>query len=424
MLNSSYTKAVDGVKTVSSPNDRVYRIESMFPEIINLEDFPTEILLSIFATLDDLELFHVAISSHRFEPIAQTVFEQRYRNKYFVINGAFKRGTYQQLIKHFGGCIRAFEFRDLHNIDKNHWAVRLLNGFQTQKLYFVNCDFENVKNALSRHKHITHLAFRGGCAYGFARLSGFHNLKEFTMYHFDGIYYTECKQVIMENRQLEHIEIVDDSFYNPLEMIECASQYSKHLNQLRVVNEAMPLQMPSDDVMNDMLDLTKRLVSLGISTDNQSFQLLQRLSLSCENIKRLALFHVDHTLENRMIDVIGSFGRIESLSLVLKTYEEGIVSIVKKLPNLLHLSVTYRCRTPSSNNYILSLLRECTSLEEIIVDTHQDKFKPKQPKLNEEFHGEFNEVTLNRPKIVRLELKEEGKSIAIVSNKAANRSTS
>lgn len=386
----------------------------------NLVYMPIEILLKIFATLNDVELLHVAGTCTRFGPIAQLVFDERYATKYFVIQSKHKKLMYENLIEQFHSGIKSIEIHKISKIANGHWIMQILRNCHIDRIKFVDCSFANVKNSLSNHKNLTHLSFQGGCGYSFVKLPYLHNLKEFKVYHFDGMYYADYMQVIGNNRQLKVIEIIDDSVNEPCEIFDCIHQCHHTLDQLRVINEAKPLRLLSTNAFNAFESVSKCVESLGISTDNKSIECLRRLSISCKNITRLELYHVDHTLSNEIAEFIGMFEQVKSLSLIFKSYEDGIVSIAEKLPNLNHLSLKYRCRTPTSNNYILTLLQKCENLMNIVVDTHIDRFKPKQPSITTAFLNDFNKTTKNRQGLVIFELNEEGRKIATVQNKKNN----
>lgn len=401
-------------ENIQISNEEILNHDEMVPSTTNLLCMPNEILLNIFAALNDTELLHVACTCTRFEPIAKLVFEQRYTTEYFVIQRKYKQSTCEALIEQFHNIIKAIEIHEVSEIDNRHWLMNSLSKCPIERIKFVDCNFENVKNALSNHKQITHLSFHGGCGYSFVKLPYLHNLKEFKVHHFDGMYYADYMQVIRNNRQLNVIEIVDDSVNEPCEMFELVQQYHQNLKELCVINEAKPLKLLSTNALNSFENVSKCIESLDISTDNTSTEYLRRLSLGCKKITRLKLFHVDHTLSNEMVDIVGLFDQIESLSLVLKTYEEGVVSIADKLTNLNHLSLTYRRRTPTSNDYILTFLRRCEKLTNIAVDTHIDRFKLKQPEITEKFRNDFIVITKNRHSLVIFKLKEEGKIIATI----------
>lgn len=390
----------------TNSKETAYVIDGMFRRIDNLDLFPTEILWSIFRTLNDADLYSMAISCDRFGCIAETVFKQRYANKYFVIRRSHSKC--QKQIEYIGKFIDSFEIRDFTHLDQNHWIIRLLNRFSTKKLYFINCDFEHVEKALQKFENITHLALDGGCGYGFARLPNFCHLKEFKLSYFEGMYFSECEKVIKSSHNLESIDIVGDVFSIPWHIVNCVYENAKNLIKFRLINDAKAVNTQSIDAIEEFVNRLKTIISLGISTDNRCVQLLQRLSSNCKCIKHLELFHVDHTLSNEMTQVIGSFDTIDSLALVFESYEDGIVTIVENLPNLRHLSVTYRVYTPSNNDYILLLLRKCETLETIVMDT----FKPNQPILEISFRNEFNRILQNRLKRVKLEIKVKGKIIA------------
>lgn len=399
-------------ETIQIPDEEIRSQDEKILPLSKLICMPIEILLKIFAALNDADLLNVAGTCTRFEPIAQLVFDERYASKYFVFEGKYKKSMYEKLIEQFHSGIKAIKVQKIEEISNRHWAMHFSRKCPIERLKFVDCNFSNVKGALKSHKNLTHLSFKGGCGYSFVKLAYLHNLIEFKVHHFDGIYYADYIQVIRNNRQLKVIEIIDDSVNEPYEIIECIHQCQQNLDRLCVINEAKPLKLPSTEAVNAFESVAKCVQSLGISTDNQnSIECLRPLSINCKNITGLELFHVDHTLSSEIAEVIGLFEHVESLSLVFKSYEEGILSIVEKLPNLNHLSLKYRCRTPTSNDYVLTMLQKCENVRKIVVDTHIDRFKPKQPSISETFVDEFIELTVNRDGLVIFELKEEGKKL-------------
>src|ERR1044071_8929123 len=70
----------------------------------NLEHFPIEILMRIFADVDDIGLLHLSITSCRFEKIAKIVFTERYANEYFTIDDESdeRKEIYEEQFSRFG----------------------------------------------------------------------------------------------------------------------------------------------------------------------------------------------------------------------------------------------------------------------------------------------------------------------------------
>lgn len=400
------------------PDEKISSRDEEISPLPKLICMPNEILLKTFAALNDAELLNVAGTCTRFEPIAQNVFDERYASKYFVIEGKYKKSMCEKLIEQFHSGIKSIEVQKIKNIANRHWVMQIARKCPTERLKFVDCVFASVKSALSSQSNLTHLSFQRGCGYSFVKLPLLHNLREFKVHHFDGMYYADYIQVIGNNRQLKVLEIIDDSVNEPYEIFACVHRYQLNLDQLRMINEAKPLKLESPEAVNAFESVSKSVESLGISTDNKnSIECLRQLSISCTNIKQLELFHVDHTLSSEIVEVLELFEQVESLSLIIKSYEEGVVSIVEKLPNLSRLSLKYRCRTPTSNEYVLTMLQKCKNLRKIVVDTHIDRFKPKQPNVNAAFYDEFFKITESREDLVSFELKEEGRKIASVDNK-------
>lgn len=94
-----------------------YRID--FPNIDNLEYFPTELLLPIFGGLNDNELLYAALMSHRFKNIAKEVFKKKYEDKCFVIKRSSRQPTnYHEIFSTFGSSIRAVKINEIFSINK------------------------------------------------------------------------------------------------------------------------------------------------------------------------------------------------------------------------------------------------------------------------------------------------------------------
>lgn len=377
---------------------------------------PTEILLKIFAVLDDFELLQVAGTCIRLESIAQNAFSQRYAAKYFTVNGKYTESAYETMIQQFHDGIKSIEVHKIDRIDEKHWLTKILGKCHIERLKFVQCNFENVRNALINHPNLTHLTFDGGRGNSFVKLPYLHRLREFKMRHFDGMYYADCVQVIRNNLQLRVIEIVDDSFNNPCEIIDCVYAYHLNLDRLCVINEAKPLRLSTIEELDEFQTVAQSVESMGISIDIASVGWLRRLSANCKNLTRLELFHVGHTLRNGFAEIIASFQQIKSLTLDLRVYEAVIVSIAEKLPNLNELSLKYRCQTPTSNDYILTLLQKCEKLNRIVVDARINCFQTRQPVVTTTFRNNFRKSTESRQDAVIFESKENGRTITTVTN--------
>lgn len=380
------TESNDIENTVEKNHE--YNTDVKFSKVANLEYFPAEVLLDIFANLDDIGLLYMALSCNRFGHIAKTTFEERYANNCFVIKNDPSE-TIEAIIKYFSSCIKKVEAHYLDKVDESHSIIELLVKCPIRELAFHSCNFENMKSALAKFQNVTHLSFHKCNVCGFARLLGFRNLKELKALHVNGVYYTEWNQVITNNQHLEAVEIIDDSVYDSWEIMKFSTEHSI-LKKLHVINQRMALQFPSDDIVDNFLSATNYLNSLGISTDNRSMPFLRLISSKCKYIKRIKLFHVDHTLSNEIIEDFGSFDRIEQFSLVLESYEEN------KIPNL-----------------ILSLLRKCANLEKIVISTHKGQFVPKDSDFGADFQDKFNKIVQNRLKTVIVKLNQ---TIMIISS--------
>lgn len=100
------------------------------PNIDNLEYFPINVWLNIFAKTDDIGLLYLSEIRSRFATITPIVFEERYAIKYFVVNGERYGGDheiYSAQFDHFGKFIKAIEVNYIIVvIDENHWLMEIL----------------------------------------------------------------------------------------------------------------------------------------------------------------------------------------------------------------------------------------------------------------------------------------------------------
>lgn len=393
-------------------------IDDEAPIPINLSYMPMEILLKIFADLSDFELLQVAGTCKRFESIAQIHFTERYATKYWVIDWTYTESTYELLIEQFQQEIKSIEAHMFAGIDENHWLITTLRKCRhIEGLKFIRCEFDNLKNALIDHPNLTHLTFQGGICFGFSKLPYLHNLKEFKALHFAGLYHMDYLRLIENNSRLKVIEIVNDSFFDKTyEIFECIYEHHRSLDQLHLINEGRALEFQSTNAADVVESVSKGVKSLGISIDHNSIQYLQRLGSNCKNITSLELFHNGIGLGNEMVKAIASFEQMKSFSLTTWSYEEDIISIMEQLPNLKQLSLTYRDNMPTSNDYILTLLQKCKSLNHIIADTYNSILLT-QPPITDEFRGNFKKITENRRDLVIFEVKKCGIKLTTVTNK-------
>lgn len=114
----------------------------------NLDRFPVEVLLEIFANVDDADLLCLADTCRRFEPIAETAFRDRYGDSYYVIDGeecTHSRDMYSAQLNRFGKDVNAIQVSDAVGIDANHWVAKILQEHinRIQKLEFYYCEFKS-----------------------------------------------------------------------------------------------------------------------------------------------------------------------------------------------------------------------------------------------------------------------------------------
>lgn len=422
--------------------------DGLFPKITNLEYFPVEILLNIFTLVDDDSLLKTSFASTRFELIVQAVIKERYANEHFVIasDSEKRREQCHALLSHFGGNIKGVSIHGVRNIDEHHWMIEMLNAYTTQikRLQFFECHFKNAENILSHHLDVTHLTFQKCTADAINHMPNFCHLRHFEARDFIDIENSSYEQIIRNNPQLESL-VASNSNEDPLQIIMAVEKYSKHLKKLHLTNDSESLQFSSARLTDQFMHTTNQLESLGISICNHSAELLRMLSTHCRNVKCFEVVHTGGDLSNEVIEALRSFKKITKLSLTLTSYEDDIDSLLKSFPKLRELSITLRLEMPPTSDFLLSLLRECPELRRITVNSikrqywhsfnemfHQDGYddeieddhtlehmpdtedNPIKRNINVRFHNEFVDITRNR--FAKLELKENSKTISIVSN--------
>lgn len=442
---------IETMQVDSRSHDCISHINGLFPKITNLEYFPINILLNIFEMLDDNSLLYVASTGHRFDAIAQTIFKEKYANTYFVIPNDLCNKQQQQkraLINYFGKHINGIEANGLFNIDENHWMIEMLNeqpAINLKKIRFIECHFKNADSILSQYIKITHLTFQKCTADTIIQMPVLRDLKHFEVRDCMDIHDMSYKRIIKHCSQLESLIICNyNADYH--EIIPCVSKYLKKLRKLNLANESdtMNFLQESSNLSQNFLDTVKRLDSLGISVDSDSVPFLKWLRPHCKNITDIELVHINGEMNNEMIAEIRSFNNITTLSLRLDSYQENFEFVLKSFSHLRELAIAFRYEMSPNHNLILPLMRECNGLEKITIDflkryinseiemifpfiyedddqeneqvpelVPNDEYNPIKCSINVQFYAEFIEIMKNRH--AKLELKENGKTIAMVS---------
>lgn len=146
-------------------------INSLFPNIYNLEYFPIQVLLKIFVPVDDGGLLNLARNSSRFESIAQIVLNGRYTTKYFLLNESdYKMQSFQNSFQFFGSESKAIEAISDVTGREDNWIVSLLNranNHEKLKLDLGRINESTNEFLLCQHvnSNITHLTLRIGRGY-------------------------------------------------------------------------------------------------------------------------------------------------------------------------------------------------------------------------------------------------------------------
>lgn len=434
-----------------SHDSAICHINGLFPKITNLEYFPSNSLSHIFGMLDDNSLLCVALTSHRFDTIVQSIFKGKYARKYFVIPNEICHKQQQQkraLFEYFGKYINGIEATGLCNIDENHWLIEMLNEqphINLQRLRFIECHFKNADSILSQYMKITHLTFQKCTADTIIQMPVFRDLKHFEVRDCMDIHDLSYKRIIKHCLQLESLTICN---YNAdyREIIPCVNKYSKRLRKLNLANESetMNFLQESSTLSQEFLATVNHLDSLGVSVDGDSVAFLKWLRPHCKNITNIELIHINGEMTNEMIAEIRLFDNITTLALRLDSYQDNFEFALGSFPKLRELTVAFRYEMSPNHDLVRSLVRECCRLNRITIDflkryinseiemifpfIQEDEEQENDQELdlvanheyhlnkcsiNVQFYTEFIELMQNKD--AKLELKENGKTISVVS---------
>lgn len=436
----------------SESHDSICHINGLFPKITNLEYFPEYVLMKIFRILDDNSLLSVALSCHRFDIIVQAIVKEKYMNSYFVIPNEIGSQQQQQkraIFNYFGKHINGIEANSLCNIDEHHWLIEMLNEhphIHLKKLRFIECHFKNADSILLQYMKITHLTFLKCTADTIIQMPVFRDLTHFEVRDCMDIHDLSYKRIIKHCSQLECLIICN---YNAdyREIIPSVNKYLKKLRKLNLANESdtMNFLQESSTLSQEFLETVNRLDSLGISVDSESVPFLKWLRPHCRNITDIELIHINGEMANEMIAEIRLFNNITTLSLRLDSYQENFEFVLDSFANLRELTIAFRYEVAPNHSLIKTLMRECSGLDRITIDflkryinseiemifpfIYEDndgqenelepdlmpieEYNSSKCNINVEFYAEFFAIMKNKD--AKLELKENGKTIALVS---------
>lgn len=403
-------------KKTCTSSKSLYQTDQVFPKIDNLEYFPEKVLLQIFASVDDVGLLNLAEISNRFASISKVTFNERYVNEYFKIVGKPKHKIKecQGLVDSFGSGITAIEVIDMRNIDESHWIARFIhkNVERIRKFIFTRCKFDDLLG-ITFDWDPTHLKFiHCSSTFGSQRLSEFTHLRHFED-HNGFIGERDYCQIIGTNPQLEILiiecDIPGSSSISNSRVLSYAVKKLKHLKQLHVVGET---NLISGRIRLSVPEPIEQLESLGLSTKSEN--LLRQFSSNCPNIKSLKLNLLSVELDDAMIEAIQSFANIEKIFLNFSEIDESsLINLVGGLTNSIELFIEVQESLPLTNDYISKLVRECYNLRGITIDTNKPTIN--HGTVNMRFYCELLEIMQNRQDELRIELKTNGKTKAILT---------
>lgn len=391
----------------------------------NLEHFPIEILLRIFADIDDIGLLNLALTSCRFEKIAKILFTERYADKYFTIDDESdeQKEIYKEQFGRFGSGIKAIEAINIRGIEGVHWMAKMLHKHtnRLEKLSFRDCSFKDAFEMLLNHRDITHLTIiRGYCESDVPiRLPKYRHLKKLELHKFSRIREQSLKWIFLHNPQLESLVL---RFCNHYFSLPKTMEYvHKHLKQLKefIVLEDFDFEadFPSNKCIEKFLQVIDGLESFGLTIDEDVTDLFERISLKCgKMVKNLELYIMSGYLDDDVAKIARTFENVETLSLidVFEHVQEPVLSLVERLPKLRELTLSRMIITVTE--YFLSLLRKCGNLEKLVIELSTGRTRRPDDwanhfiqHLNANFHSEF--LQAKQKANVEVEFKEYDRMI-------------
>lgn len=371
------TNPMDYSFDLRSPMDHMDIVDELVPAENNLEFLPTEILLEIFARVDDIKLLHLSATSHRFEAIAQMVLKRRYADEYFLIDGEsehFIPELYWTQFKCFGNVIKAIELKNVNDVDGNHWLPQILRRHtqNIERIHINSCHFKDSTEFLSQHLNINHLTcsrFVDDCEY--VELPKYRHLTSLELNDSPGITVQSLEQIFRDNPQLESLKVFYPQFRFTVSMIVyLVCKHLRHLKELKVQQSPSPMNwlinIP-DSFIDESITCLEHLESLSIFADYEFRDCLKWFLPKCKNIKRLKLNYWSCEM-SRIVETFQSFDKLEVLSLYRpREMVAEIELIVQSLPCLRKFILSFE--TFSKSDYIdtLSLLHKYKNLDQIII---------------------------------------------------------
>lgn len=346
--------------------------------------------------MNDIDLLNLAETSCRFERIAKLPLRDRYANKYFVFyddTDDRRREMYEKLFSRFGRSadINAIEVNKIRNIDdEDHWLPSLLRQYavRLREIKLIDCSFRSTFDILSQR-----------------------NLRKLELNRVR-IPTNTIKQTIQNNPQLESLIARDCIGIEPDEdTMEFIAKNLQQLKELILIDTFDSYEWEiSDEIMDSIVNLLKKLESLGLTINSSHNVLLHRLGLECVNLRHLELNYHDDSFSNEIVEALRLFETVENLSLTNHSavhYEEWIESIVEYLPNLCHFK--FYMEMPRSHTFILSSLRKCSTLKTITIDCFEEPIFF----MDSQFFNEFTK-TMKWPH-GKVEIMKEGQILGFIT---------
>lgn len=406
------------IKMNCTSNENIYRIDGLFPKVNSLEYLPTEVLLTIFAEVRLIDLFHLTHVSSRLAEVAEDAAKEYFANNiYYHVYEEHKQKVHEDVLSHFGSHITKIQLRNLQELDTDHWLIKLMNEHLPNLTHcqFDDCTFNSLFNTLSQQLNLSELKITGYKENSIPdndQLPDFRHLTSFTL-NVTNFRLLDCERIILNNPQLKYLELKAVS-YIPL-ILNIYALVSKHLNHIKVLN------IFSWTTLVELIPISAAMENLeefSAIVDNNSVDALRHISSKCKNIEKLEIqsYEIDFSID--LFEAIRTFTSITTLILSLREYIESLVVATKDLPNLNELMIAFQCSAPPSNEYILHLLRECESIEVIEIFICEPNVSLNDIDINADFHEEFLDIVRNRPKDVKIRIRGRGDNMKTTITKS------
>lgn len=382
----------------------------------SLLELPDELLLPIFANLDDDNLLEVSRVCKRFKAVAATSFERTYHDEPFKIYANVTNTLQSQraILINFGAKFSAIDVMDAELTDDHRWLLDLLkqNSENVKKLGLLAPTAESIdvdlKEILESFPKLEHLKL-GGLDFVENDWPTFHaeNLKNFELHNVFNIIQADMSTFFDNNKQIERF-VCHDNDFGLIESINDRLHMLKHLDVMEFPDDLEIIKLNS-------------LESLRLAWSDDTNAALAAFQRGCKNIKELDIeFDEDSPLDNDTIETICLFEHLTSLKITADASAlelQHVNALDRRLPNLTSYIIAMDVEVeddgenfPLVIDDVLSAISSTKRLSELELTFAADC----SSKIDDDFHGRFVSA-IGKSRNFQLRLIFEGRRNNIVA---------